>query len=243
MLEPLSILILTYIASTTGAITGFGSSTIMVPVLSLFLPVPMVLLFVGIIHLSGNIWKSLLFRRGIIWGLVLGFGISGLIGSWIGASFSLETSSGRAREILGIFLIGYVFFLFFRPRWKLPQREITTIGGGLLAGISAGFFGMGGAIRSAFLAAFDLPKETYIFTSALIALCIDVTRISTYIAGGISISHWLFLTLILCIPISLGGTYTGKKILDKIPQGIFRKIVGCSLGIIGFILILYPQLP
>jgi uncharacterized protein len=39
---------LTLVASAVGTLTGFGTSTIMVPVLASFLPVPQVLLLVGI---------------------------------------------------------------------------------------------------------------------------------------------------------------------------------------------------
>lgn len=40
--------LLTLAAAMVGTATGFGTSTIMVPVLSLFVPMPVVLLFVGI---------------------------------------------------------------------------------------------------------------------------------------------------------------------------------------------------
>jgi hypothetical protein len=36
----------------------------MIPVMVLFVPPPMALLFVGIVHLFGDIWKVLLFNRG-----------------------------------------------------------------------------------------------------------------------------------------------------------------------------------
>jgi uncharacterized protein len=55
------IAVLTLLASTVGTMTGFGTSTIMVPVLASFLALPQVLLLVGVIHWFGNLWKMLLF--------------------------------------------------------------------------------------------------------------------------------------------------------------------------------------
>ncbi len=241
-MSAVAILCLTLLASTVGAITGFGSSTIMVPVLGIFFPLPVVLLFAGIIHLSGNLWKVLLFRRGIVWKIVFVFGIAGFMGSHIGARLVLGEHLFSARRMLGIFLVIYVFFLFKRPRWKISDTWPLCAVGGLLSGLSAGFFGVGGAVRSAFLTAFDLPKETYIFTSAIIALCIDISRISTYLWGGTSLPHPLGIILLLCIPVSLGGTYLGKRMVDKTPQHLFRYVVGSFLAIIGVLLVLHPQL-
>jgi uncharacterized protein len=49
--------VLTLVASAVGTMTGFGTSTIMVPALARFFPLAQVLLLVGIIHWFGNIWK------------------------------------------------------------------------------------------------------------------------------------------------------------------------------------------
>ena len=55
----------TLLASAVATVTGFGTSTIMVPVLVSFLSLPQTLLLVGIVHWFGDIWKMLLFRQGV----------------------------------------------------------------------------------------------------------------------------------------------------------------------------------
>ena len=96
---------LTLIASWTGTATGFGTSTIMMPVLAYIFPVPVALLFVGIIHLAGNVWKVFLFRTGFDGKLVFGFGLAGIVSSYLGASFSFAASDLPLKQILGAFLI------------------------------------------------------------------------------------------------------------------------------------------
>jgi len=54
---------ITFIAAVFGTGTGFGISTIMVPVILFFYPLPAALLFVGIIHFTGDIWKVLFFKH------------------------------------------------------------------------------------------------------------------------------------------------------------------------------------
>lgn len=231
---------LTLIAAGVGTATGFGTSTIMIPVLTLFLPLPVSLLFVGIIHLCGDIWKVLLFKRGLDWKLILFFGLSGIVASYLGASLSFYAGGLELKRILGVFLILYVIFLFVKRTWVLPKTSGTAVCGGLASGLFAGFFGVGGAVRGAFLTAFNLPKEVYIFTSGIIAFFIDVTRVSRYIWGGTRLEENMLYALLFCIPVSFLGAYIAKKFLDRLPQRFFRVFVGIFLAIVGAKLLLWP---
>lgn len=237
MTQELLLCLLTFFASGIGTATGFGTSTIMMPVLALFVPIPVALLFVGIIHLCGDVWKIILFKTGFDWKLILGFGLSGIIASFLGASLSLHATGLPFKKILGVFLILYVMFLFLKRDWALPKTRGTAVCGGLLSGLFAGFFGVGGAVRGAFLAAFNLPKEVYVFTSGLIALFIDVTRVSRYAWGGTRMETDLLYALIVCIPISFVGAYLAKKFLNRMPQKFFRVFVGFFLAQVGVMLL------
>ena len=211
----------------------------MIPVMTLFVPLPIVLLFVGIIHLCGDVWKVLLFRSGFDWKLILAFGLSGVAASYIGASLSLQAQGLPLKRLLGAFLILYTGFLFLNREWALPKKNGTAVCGGLLSGLFAGFFGVGGAVRGAFLTAFNLPKEVYICSSGLIAMFIDVTRVSRYIQGGTRIERGLVLALIVSIPVSFLGAYLAKRFLDRLPQRFFRIFVGAFLALVGAKLLIW----
>lgn len=231
--------ILTLIASAVGTATGFGTSTIMIPVLATFVPVPIALLFVGVIHLCGDVWKVLLFRAGLEWKLVLGFGLSGIAASYVGASLSLHVEPLPLKGILGAFLMIYVLFLLLKRHWALPRTQGTAVSGGILSGLFAGFFGIGGAVRGAFLMSYNLPKEVYVFTSGIIALFIDVTRVSRYFWGGTRLEPTLAYALIACIPVSFAGAYLAKKFLDRLPQRYFRIFVAIFLALVGIKLLVW----
>lgn len=240
MAQTILLCVLTLIASGIGTATGFGTSTVMIPILVLFVPIPIALLFVGIIHLCGDIWKVVLFKRGLDWKLILAFGLSGIAASFLGASLSLKAQVLPLKQILGGFLILYVAYLFLKREWALPKTSTTAVCGGMLSGLFAGFFGVGGAVRGAFLTAFNLPKEVYIFTSGLIALFIDVTRVSRYLWGGTRLEQDLLLSLVLSIPVSFAGAYIAKRFLDRLPQKFFRTFVGAFLGLVGVKLLIWP---
>ena len=121
---------LTLIASAVGTLTGFGTSTIMVPILASFLPVPQVLLLVGIIHWFGDIWKMLLFRSGVRWRLIFLFGVTGIVATVIGGIVVFRTPEVLLARVLGAFLLAYVLFIFLKGRFKIPETNVTALAGG-----------------------------------------------------------------------------------------------------------------
>lgn len=220
--------------------TGFGTSTIMVPIVLLFYPVPQALLFVGIIHWFGNIWKLILFKKGFQWRLILSFGVPGIAAAFFGASLVFNIPGMILSRILGTFLICYVIYLFVKSSFRIKPSLLTGVCGGSLSGFFAGVFGIGGAVRGLFLTAFDLPKEVYIATAGAIALIIDTTRLTTYFAKGARLPTLLLWGLLLFIPASFLGAKIAKRIVDKIPQEHFRKVVAVFLLLVGIKLILLP---
>lgn len=234
------LLVVVLIASGVGTLTGFGTSTIMVPILLLFYPLPQTLLFVGIIHWFGDIWKMLLFRRGFQWKLILSFALPGILAAWLGASLVFDVSSELLSRILGVFLILYVVYLFVKSSFQIKPTLPAAACGGALSGFLAGIFGIGGAVRGMFLTAFNLPKEVYIATAGAIALVIDTTRLTTYVSKGTRLEDLLLWGLLLFVPASFVGAKIAKGIVDKIPQEHFRKVVAAFLLAAAIKLLLWP---
>ena len=232
------ITLLSLVASCIGTVSGFGTSTIMVPTLLFFLPLPEVLFLVGIIHWFTNVWKIMLFGKRIRWDLVGGFCIAGVVASFIGASLVMRVNLHIFPQLLGAFFIAYVIFLFTKPSFQVESTMKTAMLGGMLSGFFAGLFGIGGAIRGAFLSAFNPPKRVYIVTGATIALIIDTVRIIGYWYGGQSLAPHLAWGMLFFIPASFAGAQLGRYILGKIPQEKFRTVVALFLLLVGIRLLL-----
>lgn len=239
-MEIFYIALLTLIAATIGTTTGFGTSTLMIPVLVMFLPPVEAIFLVAIIHWFGDVWKISLFRKGFNLKLILWFGIIGLLTSYIGASVSLGVDQSLLLRILGVFLDVYALFLVYQSKFKIPASGATALTGGALSGFFAGMFGIGGAIRGMFLSAFDLPKAVYIATAGAIGLAVDSTRIITYLVGGTTLPDRLWWSLLILIPVSFIGAQLAKKIVNKIPQNKFRIVVAVFLFAVGLKLIIFP---
>src|SRR3989338_8007846 len=145
MFELTLIAALTLIGSAIGTITGFGTSTIMIPALLFYYPLPQTLLLVGIIHFAGNIWKMVFFHRGLQWRLLLLFGVPSILASYLGATMTSSFDEQLLLRMLGAVFLLYTLFLLLHSTWKIPANATTAVGGGLASGFMAGMFGVGGA--------------------------------------------------------------------------------------------------
>ena len=227
------LLLLTILVSSISTVIGFGTGTIMVPVLLTFLPIGQTYLLVGVLQLFSSIWKIGLFWPQVRWHLVFEFGIPAIVGTMIGATTLFYIPSLLLYRLIGLLLIGYVLFELSLPNVELPRFHVVSVGLGFVVGFIGGLFGIRGPIRSAFLTAFDLPKREYICTSGVIGLGIDVVRLTIYLYHGMRLPQDLLASLLLLIPFSLIAAIFSQDIVYALPQRRFKYLVFGMLFIVG----------
>jgi uncharacterized membrane protein YfcA len=118
-----------------------------------------------------------------------------------------------------------------RPVLKFPTNTSTVITGGGISGLITGLLGTGGALRATFLTGFNLEKVKYIATAAVIALATDAT-IPSYLSQGFLLEQYYYYIPLL-FATAIGGSFIGRKIVDKIDQQVFRKIVLVSIILVS----------
>jgi len=226
-------LIAAYIAAVFATIAGFGSSTVLIPVAIFFMDLKTAVFLVACFHLFNNLFKVRLFFTKIDFKLIVMFGIPSIIFAYLGARCITLFPIELLARILAVFLIVFSCVSLFKTNINIKQSMFNSFLGGGLSGFLAGLIGMGGAVRSMFLLSFNLPKETYVATAALIALVIDLTRIPTYILTGAVDNHSYYSLLPLLVIIAYLGVRTGKGLLGRINQDRFRKVVLAALFLAG----------
>lgn len=220
-----------FLAESVGTITGFGTSTILVPIVSFFIPIREAIVIVSVFHLFGTIARTAVFRGGINWKIAVLFGIPSLIFSVIGASFLNIISADLLTKILGLALILYALMSLFGKALILPKNNLTLIIGGTAGGFLAGLIGTAGALRSAFLTSWKLKKEVYLGTGAVMGLGADLARVLVYKNSGLI--WWDQNFTILLIITAILGTLVGRRIVKLFPEEIFRKIILAGLLLAG----------
>jgi uncharacterized membrane protein YfcA len=217
-------IIIGFFSEIVGTMAGFGSSTIYLPLASYILDFKTALVLVAIFHFFGNISRIAFFRHALDKKILLLFGIPSFILSLIGASLVDNLPQTLLKFMLGIFLIVISATFLLRPKLVFPANAKSLVLGGGISGFIVGLIGTGGALRASFLTGLKMEKEKYIATAAVIALGTDATRIPSYVSAGFLSEQYYYLIPIL-FATAVAGSYVGRKIVTRIDQDKFKKMV------------------
>ncbi|MBI5459777.1 sulfite exporter TauE/SafE family protein [Methanobacterium sp.] len=225
-----------FISILVGTVAGFGMSTILLPIALIFMDFKTALVLVAITHLSGSLGAVTFFRKGLNKRLILLFGVPSVILTVLGAYIVIYIPQNILTTLLGMSLLLFSIYSLYHPDFKVNTGKIYTILGGSLSGFLQGLIGIGGPLRGYFLISCDLDKTVYIATLAVIAIMIDVTRIPIYLTTNLlDAQFYYFIPPLMAIGVI--GSYTGKKIVTRIPQNTFKKLVLVAIGLASLLLI------
>jgi uncharacterized membrane protein YfcA len=227
-------LLLALLAEILGTIGGFGSSVFFVPLGNFYFDFYSVLGLTAIFHLSSNLSKIFLFKKGLNKFLILYLGLPSVLFVVLGGFLSRVLNTFFLEVGLGIFLITFSALFLVKKELIISPTKKNSLLGGAFSGFSAGLLGTGGAIRGLTMAAFNMEKNVFIATSAFIDFMIDFSRTVVYYKNGYIHDHDLKYVPFLLI-IGILGTYLGKRILVYIPQSKFKRISLVLILIIGLI--------
>ena len=227
---------LAFLSEVVGTVSGFGSSVFFVPLAGMLFNFKTTLALTGILHIFSTSAQVFMFRKEIDWALMAKIGIPSVIFVILGATLNESVDLKYAELAMGIFLIAFAATFLFRNDLKFTPSNFNAIVGGAFAGFLAGLIGTGGAIRGATLAAFDLPKGSFVGTSAGIDLAVDLSRTIVYLSNGYLERRYYWYIPVLMV-LAYAGAFVGKKLLDLIPQNVFKKIVLLLILSVGLLMI------
>lgn len=256
----MDIAVIAIVAALASALTlysGFGLGTILLPAFALFLPAPVAVAATGVVHLLNNLFKGALLRKRADWGAVLRFGLpaapAAVAGAWLldwlgntsrlfewsilGQRFG-PTGAGLTIGLLMILFAALELQPWFREL-KAPSRLMPL--GGVVTGFFGGLTGLQGAFRSMFLLRSGLPAERFIATGVMIAILVDLSRLTTYASSFFSAAELNAagregLLVLVGTLSALTGAYVAARRVDKMTIGAVRYSVAALMLTIGLAL-------
>ncbi|ADJ26200.1 protein of unknown function DUF81 [Dehalogenimonas lykanthroporepellens BL-DC-9] len=211
-------------ASTIAAVAGFGGAIIMLPVLVLAFGVQDAIPILTISQLMGNLWRVILNRTVLNWPIVRRFALGAIPTAVIGGIIFAVAPAGALTRVLGIFLL--LIIVYRHTAWGKNQR--MSLAGflplGAASGLMSATMGVVGPVAAPFFLAYGLVKGAYIGTEAMTTVVMHITKLGVY--GGYNLLDLNTILIGLAIGVVMFlGTYLGKHILDRIPEGIFPYII------------------
>lgn len=222
-----------FIAGAIASVAGFGIGSILTPVLSMRTGVKIAVAAVSIPHVIGTALRFWTMRHRVDRQVLKTFGLMSAAGGLVGALLHAEATNPALRIVFAAILIfaGIMALTGWSDKLRFGRRGAWVAGG--ISGLLGGLIGNQGGIRAAAMLAFDVPKEAFVATATAIALIVDGVRMPVYaISEGPSLlTIWPFIA-IATIAVA-AGTLLGKVLLGRVPETLFRRIVGAIILALG----------
>jgi uncharacterized membrane protein YfcA len=233
--------------------SGFGLGTLLVPVFAIFFPIDLAIALTAVVHFLNNIFKLILVGKSANRRIILRFGIPAILSAFLGAyvltlivniaPLYTYTISDKifyvtpVKLIIAILLFIFSLFDIVPKLTKLDFDEKYIPLGGLLSGFFGGLSGNQGALRTAFLIRANLTKEAFIATGVVIAVLIDISRLSVYSADILKVGDKIDYMLLISATLSaFAGAVLGNSLLKKITIKTLHLIVGVMLLVFSVVL-------
>jgi uncharacterized membrane protein YfcA len=215
------------------AVAGFGIGSLLTPVIAMATDAGLAVAAVSIPHAIGTTIRFCRFRRAVDWTIVRSFGVTSTAGGLSGALLNAYSSSRALEIVFGALLVlaGASQVTGFARRWRL--RGTLAWIGGALSGFFGGLVGNQGGIRTAAMLGFEVDKRRFVATTTAVALLIDAARVPVYVSLEPRALAGLWLPISIATAGVILGTLFGEKVLARVPEHLFRTVVGTLLLLLG----------
>lgn len=254
IIEYITICFFSLLGSGLTFFSGFGLGTILVPVFALFFPLEIAISLTAIVHFLNNLFKLFLVGKNASKSVVIRFGLPAILFAFLGAYLLTVISDvqplisysflSKKADVTWVKLIIGSLLAFFALVDLIPSLSKVNFSqkymplGGALSGFFGGLSGNQGALRSAFLIRANLSKEQFIATGVIIAVLIDLSRLTIYAADlSKQFDKLDYLLLTLAVLSAFLGAYAGNKLLKKVTIGFLQNFVAIMLLVFSMLLI------
>ena len=230
------VLLVSFIAATLAAVTGFGGAAVLLPVLVWTFGVRDAIPILTVAQLIGNGSRVWFNRRELNLRVVAWFALGGVPMALLGGLLFARAPLVTLTRILGVFLILIVVWRHARPHttWRPSLPAFAGIGAG--ASFLSALLGSVGPLMAPFFLAYGLVKGAYIGTEALSTVVMHITKLIAYRNAAILPMHSVLVGLMLG-PVMVLGSFAGKRVLDRMQEKVFVWIIEATLVTAGLLFI------
>jgi uncharacterized protein len=225
------------LAAGIASIAGFGIGSLLTPLLATHYGLKTAVGVVAIPHLIATVLRFWGLRQDVDRRVFFGFGLMNAAGSLAGALIHVWVDNPILTVVLGILLVfaGLIGVLGYADRMRFDGR--TAWLAGVVSGAFGGLVGNQGGIRSAAMLGLGVQGRAFVATVTAIGIAVDAVRMPVYFATESARIFSAWPTIVAGIIGVVVGTVTGERVLRRIPEKLFRRVVSAILLAVGVYLL------
>lgn len=174
------------------------------------------------------------FRKLTPW-MVLGI----LLGVYLGKDMN-EVLFRKVMAIIILTTIIIVLWMEYRKVKSIPKNPLFVISTGISAGFTTMIGNLAGAFANLYFLAMQMPKNDFIGTSAWIFLCINLFKLPFQVFFWKNIYWQSIQTDVFLLPALALGFWAGIRIVNRIRDDNYRKLV-ILMTLIGSMILLFKR--
>ena len=235
--EYVVLFIASIIAAAIASVSGFGIGSILTPTLSLWFDAKLAVAAISIPHVVGTALRFVMLKVKVDRRVMWSFGLASAAGGTVGALLANVVESAWLLILLAVLLLFVGVGEFAGYTRRLMFHGAAAWIAGAVSGVLGGLVGNQGGLRSAALLGFRLERRTFVATATAIALFVDGARMPVYFFTHGSDLRRMAGAIALSTAGVIAGTVFGHRVLQRIPEHVFRRVVATLLVALGVALL------
>ncbi len=230
---PLSVfMLLVAVSFFTSALTaafGIGGGIAMLGALAGTVPPAMIVAVHGVVQFGSNIGRAFFQRAHILWRPTALFSLGSLVGAVLGAAVFVAMPERLLLGLLGAFILAMTWI----PKPRIPGLATTgVLIGGFIATFVTMFVGATGPFVQALFLPLGLDKKTLVATHAACNVIQHGLKVIAFGYLGFNFADWMPL-LVAMIASGLLGTWLGTRMLEHMPEELFKTVLKWLLTVLA----------
>lgn len=235
MMQLIILFLVSLLSATISGAAGFGGALILLPFVINIVGVKAAVPILTIASIFGNASRVWFGRKELKWQPICYFLLAAVPFTILGSYLFIDIDGKVIKIGVGIVLILLVAYRRLNIK-KIAIGDKGMIFGGGLTGFLSGLIGSGGPIGAAFFLGLNLSATAYVASEAFTALALHLSKTIVYNKYSLIGSEELYYALFIGLAMIL-GSYTGRKIIEKIKREKFILLVEVLLIITSLQLI------
>jgi len=232
------VVIAAIIAGAIATVAGFGIGSLLTPIFAVRVGTQLGVAAVSIPHFFATALRFWRLSSHVDRRVLISFGIPSAAGGLSGALLHSYAGNKALSVVFGVILlfvgISELTGLSRRMRFNGAAAWIA----GALSGFLGGLVGNQGGIRSGALLGFDINKSAFVATATAVGLIVDAARMPAYFAAQLDDLRMIWPLIAVATIGVLLGTLAGERVLRRVPEKQFKRLVALLLMVLGSYMLL-----
>ncbi|MDF0599758.1 sulfite exporter TauE/SafE family protein [Psychromarinibacter sp. C21-152] len=232
-LEPWVALVLLIVSAGASFITaafGIGGGGVMLAVLATLLPPAAIIPVHAVVQFGSNAGRAALFLRHMRWELFGAFAAGTVLGIGLGGAFVVQLHPGWLQIAVGAFILWSVVG---RPPGFLKRSGLIA---GAFSSFLTMFIGGTGPFVATYVKAQGYARHDHVATQAVLMTLQHGLKCVAFGVLGFAFAVWAGFIAALVLA-GFVGTWTGKRMLARIDEALFSKVLSAILIVLSLRLI------